>query len=129
MKDFDYYKTNPHKYPNRFEYKKKLIDEIDNTPLTKDQRKAELDKVDERTREWFKEAVMPHNAEASRLESEFWQDCRAELEYSSYLDETGMGIIEHWAYEDGHAYGFSQVFSELEKLDEFLTKIKGHIIS
>ena len=129
MKEFDYYKTNPHEYPNRFEYRKKLIDEIDNTPLTKDQRKAELDKVDERVREWFKEAVKPHSTEASRLESEFWQDCRDDLGYPSYLDEAGVGIIEHEAYEEGHAYGFSQVFSELEKLDEFLTKIKDHIIS
>lgn len=127
MKDFDYYKTNIHEYPNRFEYRKKLIDEIDNTPLTKEQHKVELDKVDGKVRDWFKEAMKPHSAEASKLDREFWADCREELGYDKYLNETGVAMLERQAYEDGHAYGYSEVFSKLQDLEQFVDEIRRHL--
>lgn len=127
MKDFDYYKTNQYKHPNRFKYKKKLIDEIDNTPLTKDQRKAELDKVDERVREWFKEEVKPHNIESSRLEKEFWADCRCHFAYDQYLTSEGVALLEYKAYEEGHSHGYAEVFSKLEDFEQFIDEIRKHL--
>lgn len=125
MKDFDYYSDRNVKaeYPDRRGYKKKLIEEIDNTPMTTDQRTAAMSKVEQRVREWFNEAVKPYYKERNRLAEEFWKDAREELGYDQYLNDDGVRALEAKAWEDGHSAGFSEVFCHLQELESFVEDI------
>lgn len=125
MKPWNEYKVDTEKfpYPSRREYRKKLQQELDEQPLTKAARQEAEKDLDRLSREWFNEAIKPHQAEDQRLTAMFWEDAREELGYRKYLNSAQIGALEAKAYEDGHAHGFSSIFEQLTDLDEFLTTI------
>lgn len=123
MKSFDYYSTNSVEYPNQSEYRKRLVQVINDTPMTAAERDEALEWVHEEARIWFKEAVKPYREEAARLEREFWQDCRGELGYDSFLNSDGVAALEYAAYERGHSAGYSDIYCCLIELAELAEKL------
>lgn len=127
MKPWAHYSHNPHQYPDQADYARQLREEINNTPMTALERETAFAGVQHQANEWFKEAVKPYNAINWERKAEFWADCRAELGYDKFLELTGIEILEAMAYDQGHAYGYSKIFSQLTELVEFLNKIVQHI--
>lgn len=125
MKEFDYYSRNPEKYHDSFSIKKQLIEQINNEPLTVTQREGKLKNVSKEAIQIAKELNAPYFLEASKLDMEFWDDARESLEYKSLLTPTGVQKLESKAYEDGHAYGYAEVYSKLQDLlEEIKTEFK-----
>lgn len=125
MKPFAYYRTVIAEYPDRYKFKQKLVDDINNTPMTAAQREAALARVDAAVTEWFKEAIKPYQEESGRLEQEFWDDCREELGYGDMLTPAGLSALEYYAYEKGHAHGFSSVYDELTSVVNLMKRLRG----
>ena len=130
MKPFDYYSNNPVKYPTfqeRDDYKTQLKKEIDDTPLTTADRFTALGQLSAKVAAHFDSQVQKANAEESRLRDEFFADARVELGYADILTEKGMRVVESWAWERGHAGGYSDIYSSLCNLSDFVSQIKGEL--
>ena len=124
MKEFDYYSRNPEKYHDSFTIKKQLIEQINNEPLTVAQREEKLNEVSKEAIQIAKELNASYFLEASRLDMEFWDDARESLEYKTLLTSAGVQKLESRAYEEGHAYGYAEVYSKLQDLVGFLEDIR-----
>ena len=124
MKEFDYYSKNKEKYHDSFTIKRQLTEQINNEPLTVAQREKKLESVSKEAIQIAKELNAPYFLEASRLDMEFWDDARESLEYKSLLTPAGVQKLESKAYEDGHAYGYAEVYSKLQDLVRFLEDIR-----
>lgn len=59
-----------------------------------------------------------YNAEEARLMGEFEEDCINYLTSTTDMPERTARKIFNKAWQDGHAYGLYEVFSELEELGE-----------
>lgn len=117
--DFSKYKNNI-TYPSRIEYRKRLISEINDTPLTVADREAKMNMVNGLVNAWWSEAARPYNEEEARLLTLFWADCRADLGYDAFLNATGVAAVENKAWADGHANGLSSVYERLSDYVELL---------
>lgn len=118
MKDWDYYSGNDHEYPDRSAYRAKLKQEINDTPMTAEQRNKALNQLQRKVAEWFTEASQPYEECRMARLNEFWKDCREELGYDEYLEPAGIAALEEAAYERGHGHGFYDIFHALEELDD-----------
>ena len=127
MKDFDYYSTSSHGYHDSYSIKKELKKELDETSLTVEQRKAREAELSKIAMDKAAELNRPYNQEKRRLDMEFWADAREELGYCGYLDAKGVELLEAKAYEDGHSYGYPEIYSKLVDLEQFLSEIRDHI--
>jgi len=127
MKSFGYYKQTNLPYFGRFDsdYGKKLIKEINDSSMTSQERIDALNGVDVKVRDYCKELNKPYNDAKDRLEAEFWKDAREDLGYTDFLNEVGVSTLESKAWEDGHAYGFHDVYLHLSELTDFARKIIG----
>lgn len=123
MKDFDYYSKPTAEYPDINEYKREYRIAIDAAAMTSAERKEALDGINKKAREWFDIAAKPYRDEQSRLDGEFWDDCRNELGYREFLSEKAWNAIESKAWDDGHAGGYSDVYFHLCDLVELARKI------
>lgn len=127
MKDFEYYKNVGVELLREKGLLADAIALLDNVPMTK----AEREKAENQAKEEVKEIYKKNRAEYSKAEQsltdEFWKDCRKELNYGSYLTDKGCSLLESKAWEDGHAYGFSEVYNHLVDLDELIYTIKDEI--
>ena len=56
------------------------------------------------------------------LKEEFWNDARLQLLCQSYPDRVWEKVCAK-AWEDGHAYGFHEVYQELCELTDFVDQI------
>lgn len=109
--------------------KKAIWDEFDNERLTVAERKAKEPEIHKKVREAQNKAEQPYNEEKKRLEQLFWTHCREDLGYADWLTDDGISKLENKAYDRGHAYGFSSIYSELQLLVEFLDEIRPHVNS
>jgi hypothetical protein len=129
MKPWEYYKEPKNVaffgFKEQKEFKDKLIAQINDQPLTANQRTSELATVNRRAADHFKEMNRPYNEAKTALTNEFWVDARAELGYQRFLTNEGVAFIELKAYEDGHSHGFSEIYSKLSDLVEFAEKVIG----
>ena len=113
MRDFDYYKTKlPYPSEKIFDAEKqKKLRNIDNTALTKTQRDQRIEEVNQ----WVKESVLQlrkeYNIDEDRLQQEFYKDVEEELGMQS-LPDAAKKAIHYYAYEQGHAYGFSSIYEQ-----------------
>jgi hypothetical protein len=127
MKSWEYYREPKgikfYGFNEQKAYKDELIAQINDQPLTADQRTRELATVNRRATDHFKEKNKPYNVAKTALVNEFWVDARAELRYENFLTTEGVAFIELKAYEDGHAHGFGDIYSKLTDLVEFAEKI------
>jgi hypothetical protein len=129
MKNFDEYKVPNDEfwgYEAKASFKRDLIEEIDNTPLTSVERKKKLAAVNKIVAD--KRAAMDNAAHEKQreLSKMFWADADEELGYSSFLDEHGVRKLEALAYNDGHSHGFSEIYHMLSKYCEFLQDMRDH---
>jgi hypothetical protein len=110
MKDFGYYNKPTAEYPDTYAYKKQLRAEIDALEMTAEERRKAIDGIGKKARAWFDVAAKPYLDEQSRLDAEFWDDCRKELKYREFLNPKACDAIETKAWDDGHAHGYSEVY-------------------
>lgn len=132
MKPWDQYKAKE-RYPDRVlvvgEYMKERMSALDDIPMTKSQReKAEKDLAEE-AEKYYQERRQIYKDSLGAALQEFWNDARKDLGYDAFLDAGGMKIIESKAWEDGHSYGYSGVFSRLEDLSELVRQLLPHLIA
>lgn len=132
MKPWDQYKAKE-RYPDRVlvvrEYMKERMSALDDIPMTKSQReKAEKDLAEE-AQKHYQERRQIYKDSLSAALQEFWNDAREELGYDAFLDAEGMQMIEGKAWEDGHSYGYSEVFSHLKDLSELVRQLLPHLIA
>lgn len=123
MKDFDYYKTTKTPWPRQKDIIRELISELDNIPMTKSERLEKEIEAAQRGEILYKEKFKEYQLESNKLKDEFWRDCREELGYDSFLTKRGCEILESKAWEDGHSYGFSEVYNHLCELSDFADQI------
>jgi hypothetical protein len=116
--NFDAYK-NTVMYPDYHAYRAKLIEDIDNTPMTSQERLEARDRVAEITREWFNASVKPHNAREWAIQAEFWKDCQEDIGYNKFLSERQCQVLQGYAWERGHSGGYYEVYNCLLDLAEF----------
>ena len=132
MKPWDQYKPKE-EYPNRnsvvSEYVVERMSALDDIPMTKSQRtKAEKD-LEEEAKKYYQEQRQIYHNSLAAARQDFWNDARNDLGYDVFLDEEGMQIIEYKAWEDGHSYGYSEVFSRLKDLSDLVRRLHPHIIA
>lgn len=118
MKPFEFYSTIEAKYPDYNGYKRELRKQIDESPMTAAERKAAIEEIPGKVHNWYAREVAPYNAEQAEKMLIFWQDCRKELGYDQFLSLAGCGVLESYAWEQGHSAGFSEVYNYLIDLAE-----------
>lgn len=120
MKDWDEYKVKL-PYPDRKLRKDKqseLVAAIDNAKMTTGERAAAMAGVPREVSTWWETQMAPYQAEEQRLTALFWEDCREDLGYTEFLNETGVAALEKEAYDRGHSAGFSEVHCVLSDLTD-----------
>lgn len=127
MREFNYYRTNKYEYHDPYTIKRRLKKELDEKPLTVEDRKKQESELQSIATAESRKLNQPYYAEQRRLDDEFWADAREEIGYCGYLDEKGVQILEHRAYEDGHSYGYPEIYSKLVDLEQFIDEIRQHI--
>ena len=130
MKDFEYYRVPNDQYwgwEAKKAFREALEAEINSTPLTAHERTEKLKEVPSVVRE--KEAEMNKAARdrQSVLTDEFWADARAHL--GDGLNDAAWGVVCSEAYEQGHAYGYPEIFSKLVDITDFIDRLRPHLTS
>lgn len=129
MKDWSYYEkpqgVEYYGYDYREKYKADEIRRINDTKLTTHERAALLDQLKAKIREHMRELNEPYNAACRDLAVEFWEDARQELGYCQHLTPEGVSKLESQAYEEGHAYGYSEVYHHLRELWDFFISLSS----
>ncbi len=123
MKDWKYYSICQAEFHSLSTLQSEMRNEINNQRLTLPEREAKFSAVKDKARETIKVRNKPYLEEQSRLKEEFWHDARVELAYTSLLNGEGTRLLEAKAWEDGHANGFSEVYSHLQDLSDFVVRI------
>jgi hypothetical protein len=126
MNEMDYYRVPTSEYVSYEEIKEfrdSAIKEINDTPMTKDERDAALAKLKSRKAAFINERNREPRQKQADLDKEFWNDCVKHFNYSDYLTESGIKFVHHIAYERGHANGYPTIFEELDKLDEIVVEL------
>lgn len=100
------------------DYEKELLDELDNTPLIKADYDLGFAKIKEAINDLKRQHLQEYRNEESRLVSEFFEDCEKEFGFSNFPNRV-KDFIHSKAYEDGHAYGFSEIANKYGELVEF----------
>jgi hypothetical protein len=126
MKDFEEYRSKL-PYPDRSAIRKEVTDEINNQPLTANDRADKLADVSRIVSEKFSVAVKPYSDDEKRLEAEFYKDCREDIGYDKYLHEDGCRILEGHAYQAGHSSGYSEVYGHLCDLSSLVSSLSEHL--
>lgn len=130
MKDLTYYSTIgiPYfGYDESVAYRNKLITEINDTPMTANDRDAAIKEVKAKVTRHALEQNAQYKQKEGALLDEFWADCREEYDYTRFLTEAGWARLESLAWENGHSGGFSDVYYQLGELCEFAEHIvKNH---
>jgi len=120
---WDYYRvSNEHYwgYKAREAFRTALKESINSTPLTAAEREEKLKEIPSLVREEEAKVNEAPRERQSQLTEEFWDDCRAELgDYPAAAWE----IIRSEAYEQGHSYGYSEVYSKLTDITSFVDRI------
>ncbi len=132
LDDLDSYRVPSEEYwPYEAEkaYKQALIDQINSDRLTAAERDEKLKSVPAMVRAKRSEMDKRARERQLALDTKFWSDAREELGYPSYLTARGVEFLEAKAYEDGHAFGYSDVFGKLVDLDEFLRGVMDHFVT
>lgn len=127
MKDWDYYEKPKDiqyfGYDYQRQYKESEIEKINNTRLTTPERVHLISKLDQQIRDHMREKNAPYNAACAKLTKEFWEDARRDIGYAEHLTPQGISRLESKAYEDGHPYGYSEIYSNLRELWYFVSSM------
>ncbi len=127
MKDWDYYQTpvgiDPFTYNDRNRYRKQLLDEINDEPLSAFVRNSRIKDLPNKVTAYAQERNRPYHAAVAALKEEFWTDCREELGYQKRLGPKAVATLEQKAWDDGHDLGYSEIFSKLEELVDFVNEM------
>lgn len=132
MKNFDDYRVSNEAYwgwEAKKAFREALEAEINSTPLTAHEREEKLKEVPKLVREKEAEMNKASRELQSKLDGEFWTDAREDLDSSrSYPDAVWSAICAE-AYDRGHAYGYSEIYSKLVDITDFVDKIRPHLTS
>lgn len=117
--NFDKYK-NTVPYPDSDAFRNKLLADIDKQPMTAQERLDAIARVDITVRDWFREAVKPHNNREYEIMADFWADCRKDIGYDKFLTVRQCKVLQGYAWERGHSGGYHEVYNCLLDLAEFV---------
>lgn len=123
MKDFKYYSSTDASYYDYPSIVGELKDAINNERLTAQERLEKLKELPKLASKSHRELNEPFHKEQHDKLAEFWKDCRDDLGYAKNLSQEAAGALERKAWEDGHAYGFGEVYAELTSLVEMLEEM------
>lgn len=126
MKDWDHYKSTLPFHGTR-EIRAELRKEIDEQKLTASERESALSAINGRANEIYTERNKDRIEDEKRLDAEFWQDCRDDLDYDSWLNDVGVSALEAHAYVKGHSGGHGEVYGVLVDLVSLLESIRGNL--
>src|SRR5690606_17585512 len=102
---------------DRFEYRRKRKQAINDTPMTAAEGEKDLALVPLQVNEWEEEAGKPYEECRIQRLNEFWQDCREDLAYDDILLPDGVAALEKVAYEAYYISNkFEDVYEEASKL-------------
>lgn len=127
---FEYYSTIKIPYPSRNTYRQSRLKEINDAPMTADERMSALNRLPEDIDEWHLRETQPHLTRQQELLEEFWSDCRSVLKYDRVFDEDHCKRMEQKSLDAGFRFGIEQVyhllvinFEESQKIvDSFIRK-------
>ncbi len=130
MKDFSYYNSVPDDTPYYGgEYcrniRKKAVEEIDNRPLTTADRVRLLKEIEPEITKQVAELNKSYYEARRKRDAEFYADARESLGYDKFLNETGVALVQGYAYERGHSGGYSEIYYELSEITELLEKLSN----
>lgn len=127
--DFDKYKV-PESigYPDQWAYRSKLLEEINNTPMTAKERDQATMAVPGKAHAWFLEAVKPYTKAEQVVHTAFINDCRQELGYGGWLHPKGCAAMEQLAWDMGHSSGYSEVYNMLLSLVPLAEAVRDNLI-
>ena len=121
MKDWDYYKNVGVDYPDLFARRGMMVREINEASMSANERREALKAVPQKVREQAKPELDAYAAAVAAKTAEFWHDCRADLGYSSWIRSSkAIAAIEAYAWQRGHANGYSEVYGCLSELVDLL---------
>lgn len=112
-----YYQTKFLKFDYQ-EYEEELLEQLNNIPLTKAGYDFALGKIKERVKDLKAQHLQEYRNEESRLNHQFRKDCEVAFGFADFPDEV-KDFIHGKAYEEGHAYGFSEIANKYYDLVEF----------
>lgn len=125
MKPFEYYEPGCLPGPSLAQLRKEAAAVLDQTPLTKSQRKEAESEMLARTRDVWLAAHNAYGKIEIENRNEFWRDCRASLTYGR-LPEDICSKIESYAWELGHSGGYSEVYNALTDVEELIAAVCAH---
>lgn len=133
MKDWDYYEGLDIPYYGLEEkraYHDQLMKEIDDTPMTSQERLSARSKAMEQADARGEQENAPRLALLFRRQEEFWRDARAELGYADWLGEEGARLLEEKAQEgkvDEDYLDTEAAFEELRWLMNLVRCLRPHL--
>lgn len=130
MKDFSYYDSVPEPvvyYGGDYcrNLRKKAVEEIDNRPLTTADRNRLIKEIEPEIIKQVAELNKPYYAARRERDAEFYADARESLGYDKFLNETGVALVQGYAYERGHSGGYREIYYELSEITELLEKLSN----
>lgn len=124
MKDFAYYSTVDAELPDARAVRAAMVKEINDTPMTDAQRKEAMGEVAAMSRTVMAPAMEKYRTAQEAKMREFWQHCRDDLGYPSFLSKSACDAIESFAWDKGHSAGFGEVYGYLSELSELAKRIR-----
>lgn len=103
---------------------KKLIDD---TPMTAGEREQALSQLKAEATDYKNKLYRQRAAEYAKLREKFFLDCRAEMGYDKWLTPRGCERLENEAWDEGHSYGYCEVFVYLQRFVDLVSYLKGEI--
>lgn len=123
MKPWEEYQYNNDPYPSFQAIKRELLDEIDNTPMTKAQREEAGKAAVQKARDRCEEILAPIRKAEKELQATFWKDCREDLGYDKLMSADAVKVFEAFAEEEGHSNGFESIHNWLDRLTDLFKAI------
>ena len=101
-------------------YKSKA--EIDEAPMSADGRRAAMAGLDAAYKSAKEKVRQAYQKEVAKIRSQFEEDVEVDLGFSHY-SEKAKKAIHAKAWEDGHAYGYGEVYNCYPDILEFAEAI------
>lgn len=116
--DFSKYKNNL-PYPKEDDYTDRVaeIAEINNTPMTAQQRTEAMKEMSKKVKQRYDEMRDAYYDNGGKIEQQFRKDVEEEFKFA-HLPEKVKAKIHYMAYEDGHAHGYESIYNEYFDLVE-----------
>jgi len=105
------------------EYEEELLEQLNSIPLTNADYDLALEKIKGSVKDLKRHHLQQYRNEESRRKHQFYKDCEKEFGFADFPEEV-KNFIHGKAYEEGYAYGFSEIADKYDDLVEFVNVCK-----